>query len=87
MFDLNFTGASGGTVASSAIDRWGWTVGGGVEHALTREWSIFGEYKYVDLGSASVRFAGVPVALAPIAQEAINQRYQMLTLGINYKLN
>src|SRR5262249_33471816 len=63
MFDLNFTGASVGTVASSEVDRWGWTVGGGVEHALTREWSVFGEYKYVDLGSASVRFAGVPGAV------------------------
>ena len=86
-FDLNFTGASVGTVASSAVDRCGWTIGGGVEHALTREWSVVGEYKYVDLGSSSVSFAATSAALAPIAQEAINQRYQVLTLGMNYKLN
>jgi opacity protein-like surface antigen len=86
-FDLNFAGAAPTQVASTNSTRWGWTIGGGVEHALTREWSIVGEYKYVDLGSASVRFANVPAALAPIAQEAINQRYHLVTLGMNYKLN
>jgi opacity protein-like surface antigen len=86
-FDLNFAGAAPEQLASTNVNRWGWTIGGGVEHALTREWSIVGEYKYVDLGSASVSFAGVPAALAPIALEAINQRYQVLTLGMNYKLN
>ena len=86
-FDHNFAGAAVGTVASSDVDRWGWTIGGGVEHALTDKWSIVGEYKYVDLGSASVSFADVPAALAPVAREAINQRYQVLTLGMNYKLN
>jgi hypothetical protein len=59
----------------------------GVEHTLTGEWSIVGGYKYVDLGSASPSFAATPAALAPIPPEAINQRHQMLTLGMNYKLN
>jgi opacity protein-like surface antigen len=68
-------------------DRWGWTIGGGIEQALTREWSIVGEYKYVDLGSATISFAGVPLALAQVATEAINQRYHLLMLGLNYKLN
>jgi opacity protein-like surface antigen len=86
-FDLNFGNAAPGQVTASNTDRWGWTIGGGVEHALTERWSIVGEYKYVDLGSASVSFAGVPAAIAPVAREAINQRYQLLTLGMNYKLN
>ena len=60
---------------------------GGVEQALTREWSIVAEYKYVDLGSASVGFAGTPAIIAPVATEVINQRYQVQTLGMNYKLN
>jgi opacity protein-like surface antigen len=86
-FDLNFAGGAPAQLASTNANRWGWTIGAGVEHALTEKWSIVGEYKYVDLGSASVSFAATPAALAPIAQEAINQRYQLLTLGINYKLN
>ena len=85
-FDLNFTSAAPGQIASSAADRWGWTIGGGIEQALTGQWSIVGEYKYVDLGNASVSFAGVPAALAQVGTTAINQHYQMLTVGVNYKL-
>ena len=33
--------------------RFGWTVGGGVEWALSQYWSIKAEYLYVDLGGAS----------------------------------
>jgi hypothetical protein len=29
----------------------------------------------------------VPALLAPVGTETINQRYQVLTLGMNYKLN
>jgi hypothetical protein len=29
----------------------------------------------------------VPATIAPVAREAINQRYQLVTLGLNYKLN
>jgi opacity protein-like surface antigen len=48
-FQLNFAGAAPGQVTTSAANRSGFTIGGGIEHALTREWSIVGEYKYVDL--------------------------------------
>jgi hypothetical protein len=34
-----------------------------------------------------VRFAGVPDNIAEVASERINQRYQAVTLGLNYKLN
>jgi len=67
--------------------RWGWTVGAGIEQALTEKWSIVGEYKYIDLGSSTVRFAGVPDDIAEVASQRINQRYQAVTLGLNYKLN
>jgi opacity protein-like surface antigen len=86
-FDLNSGGAAPGQVTASESDRWGWTIGGGVEHALTREWSVVGEYKYVDLGTANVSFAGVPATIAPVGREVINQRYQVLSLAVNYKLN
>jgi opacity protein-like surface antigen len=84
-FSLNFGGAAPGQLAETAGNRWGWTIGGGVEQALTREWSIVAEYKYVDLGSASVSFPTTPAVIAQVASEAINQRYQLLTLGVNYK--
>jgi opacity protein-like surface antigen len=86
-FGLNFGSAAPGQVATVESNRWGWTLGGGIEHALTREWSIVGEYKYVDLGSTTVSFANVPASIAQAASPSINQHYQMLTLGVNYKLN
>lgn len=33
--------------------RWGWTLGGGLEYALARNWSINFEYLYFDLGATS----------------------------------
>ena len=31
--------------------RLGWTIGGGVEHALTDRWTIKAEYLFADFGS------------------------------------
>jgi opacity protein-like surface antigen len=72
---LNAGGAAPGLLAVPDADRWGFTVGAGVEHALTRQWSITAEYKYVDLGTAAVGFAGLPASIAAVASEIINQRY------------
>lgn len=40
------------TVSKSKV-RIGWTLGGGAEIAINKNWSIKGEYLYVDLGSVS----------------------------------
>jgi len=45
-------GATGSASASKV--KTGWALGGGLEYALTRNWSLKGEYLYVDLGSVSV---------------------------------
>src|SRR5205085_2045442 len=42
-----------GAVSSSAW-RFGWTAGGGVEHALTGNWSLKAEYDYLAFGTAKV---------------------------------
>lgn len=33
----------------------GWVAGAGVEHKLSQNWSIFGEFLYYDLGTATAR--------------------------------
>lgn len=47
------SGVIGGTLltASRSTTRAGWTVGGGVEGAIDRNWTIKLEYLYMDLGS------------------------------------
>jgi outer membrane immunogenic protein len=37
----------------------GWTVGGGIEHMFTRNWTVRAEVRYVDLGHSTVN-CGVP---------------------------
>jgi outer membrane immunogenic protein len=48
-FNTNYLTALGGDSLSST--RVGWTVGGGVEYAITNTWSLRAEYRYSDFGS------------------------------------
>jgi len=36
-----------------STSRVGWTVGGGIEYAVTNNWSLFAEYRYSDFGNFS----------------------------------
>ena len=47
-FDTTYTGI--GTFDQGSHTRTGWTVGGGIEYAVTGNWSIRAEYRYVDFG-------------------------------------
>ena len=47
-------GANGTGAASVSKDKVGYAVGGGVEWALTRNWTIKGEYLFVDFGDVQV---------------------------------
>lgn len=39
---------------STSATKWGWTIGGGIEFALTRNITLGTEYLYVDLGKSDV---------------------------------
>jgi outer membrane immunogenic protein len=72
--------APGGYVALSR-GRVGWTLGGGIEYAITNNWSVRGEYRYTDYG----RFLDTPYVL-PLAvnHHSTDNRVQ---IGFSYKFD
>jgi outer membrane immunogenic protein len=83
--------SSGGYLKSSSSSdfRAGWTIGAGVEHAFTNNWTAKLEYLYTDLGrssKASGYLAGSTFVAPPYA-ETIRSRLTFHTIraGINYK--
>jgi outer membrane immunogenic protein len=64
--------------------RFGWTVGGGIEYAVTNEWSIFAEYRYSEYGPFShnsvVAFPGFTYTHHPeenLAQAGFSYKFDM----------
>ncbi|MGD0635540.1 MAG: outer membrane protein [Beijerinckiaceae bacterium] len=64
---------------SSSTTRVGYTVGGGVEYAVTNEWSVRAEYRYSDFGTFTDT---LPIAGTTVShKETENQ----VTAGFSYK--
>lgn len=68
--DFDLSNSSG---ASSSDWRFGWTAGGGVEYAVTKNVSVKGEYLYTDYGNDTVD--GTKFDLSN----------SLVRLGVNYK--
>jgi outer membrane immunogenic protein len=76
------------SIATSNTDV-GWTLGAGLEWALAGNWTAKAEYLYVDLGDRT--FASVPSGraanLATTLSETFENRYSIVRVGLNYKLD
>jgi outer membrane immunogenic protein len=99
-FNTNVTLANPGTTnggnpffASGNVSttRVGWTVGGGIDYAVTNNWSIFAEYRYTNWGSLNDgSLSGIGTgALAGTAffngNRTINQN--QVQVGFSYKFD
>lgn len=84
-FELNLVGV-GASNYEVGSGRWGWTIGGGVEHALFPNVTAKLEYNYLALGSRSVAF-NVPPAFSVINNLSIEQDIHAAKLGVNYLFN
>jgi Outer membrane protein beta-barrel domain len=89
----NFSGFNAVPPATSFDGvRWGWTVGGGVEKALTPAWSVKLEYDYANFGDLSASTPGGFVLQFPFAvptpggTTSVSQSLQTLKVGLNYKI-
>lgn len=58
----------------------GWTVGGGLEYALTNKWSVKAEYLHVDLGKFN---CGVNCGVA--ATDNVSLQTDTVRAGLNYR--
>ncbi len=81
-------GAFSGTVVSTisnTTNRFGWTVGGGVEFAIANNWSFKAEYLYVDLGNFTQTIPAITGA--PNTTIAVNHAYteNIARVGLNYR--
>ena len=100
-FQVTGLNAGGATVFGTApfaggfsSDRFGWTIGGGVETSLawfgasTNNWSAKLEYLYVDLGTVNNSFT-VPLTTTPAAfytfASSSHIRDHIIRVGVNYR--
>jgi opacity protein-like surface antigen len=82
---------------ASSIWMLGWTVGAGVERALTPAWSLRLEYDFLTLGRTSIAtpasyfqvIPGDPFGYLPTAGaiSGVSQTVQEVKFGLNYRMN
>jgi outer membrane immunogenic protein len=80
--------ASGTTFANANFSRLGWTVGGGLEWAFDRNWSVAGEYRYSDFGTTNVALANTdPSGQLGVIRQTVSMRVRTdeATLRLNYR--
>jgi outer membrane immunogenic protein len=74
---------------SPSSTRVGWTIGGGVEYAVTNNITIKGEYLYADLGSTSFSSAGNAAVAANfpgvVVSGKLDYNASIFRAGVNYK--
>lgn len=58
--------------------KWGWTIGAGLEYAITNNWTVKGEYLYIDAGNSTTNtFTGNTID--------VSNKISTARLGVNYK--
>lgn len=70
---------------STTLTTSGWTIGAGVEYAITDHWTTFAEYDHIGLPSVAVSFP--TVAIINVSSIAVKQSADLFKLGVNYKFD
>lgn len=79
-----------GNAITGSTTKLGWTAGAGAEWAITQNWSLKGEWLYVDLGRTTLtgvnsEFVGpAPFPLYTTSQSYKNN-FHVVRLGLNYR--
>jgi outer membrane immunogenic protein len=90
--NVSFTGTNFATgapfFASGNISstRVGWTVGGGIDYAVTNNWSVFAEYRYTNFGSIRENdFGQLPGGFTFNGSRQLNQN--QVQVGFSYRFD
>lgn len=60
---------------SASVTRRGWTIGAGMEYALTGNWSLKGDYSYLQFGSGDFLFPGAKAGTVGTTQQTCRIYY------------
>ncbi len=84
--DITDTFGGGGAAAATAntTTKTGYTVGGGIETTLSRNWSATTEFQYINAGSTTFGANVLGVAGTPTT---FDHSYYVVKSGLNYKLD
>lgn len=74
---------SSSPVATDRVMSTGYVLGGGVEYALTNNWTVKGEYLYVNLGKKGLSFYDTVNTVLTTANASSTTN--VVRLGVNYK--
>ncbi|MGH6737665.1 MAG: outer membrane protein [Bradyrhizobium sp.] len=86
----SFSCLNGGTCFTGSSDTTsvGWTLGGGLEYALSRTWTLRGEYLYVRLSNPSVTETATAVFVAGLAPSSFGANFggiNIARMALNYR--
>ncbi len=81
----NTNGALKLGTGSTSVNAGGWTVGAGLEYALTNHWTTLFEYDHIGIGSVTVPFP--TVALINAQTISVKQSLDIFKMGVNYKFD
>jgi opacity protein-like surface antigen len=70
---------------STTLDTRGWTIGVGIEYAVTNQWIAVAEYDHIGLPSTIAPFP--TVATINTQSISIKQSIDLLKVGVNYKFD
>lgn len=81
-FRVNAANITDATAGSARFNRTGWTLGGGLEYALSGPWSLRGEYDYLNFPTRNFSMTD---ATGAVAAGALRQHLHQFKLGLNYR--
>ncbi len=87
----SYAGTTGGfccttTVAPTTFTAVGWMIGGGAEWRFAYNWSLKGEYEYLNFGTKNFVTVGTtPGFLDVIATNSVKDTANIVKVGVNYR--